>query len=385
MIFTIFVVFSEIKSKEFETTLIFNAIWLVKHLSTKSLSLQIRPCVMSRIKKEVTIYDIAAQLDVSVATVSRALRDDPVVSVKTKKKVFDLAEKYGYQTNQFARNLRKQQTNTIGVIIPRLNSYFMAAVIAGIEQVANQAGYNLIISQSSESAERESINVRTMFNNRVDGLLVSLSYHTNNLDSFEKFAQKNIPVIFFDRTPESSTFTNIRINNVQAGYEATKHLLSKGRRRIVHVTVSSTESVYRERFRGYAQALAEFGVPLDMNLVYLGDLSLESGADAAKFIHALPQRPDGVFVANDNCAAGCVIGLKAHGLRVPEDIAVVGFNDDPVSRIVDPNLTTIHYPGHEMGELAARSLINHLNGAADIMLTQTILLRSDLVVRESTG
>jgi len=340
---------------------------------------------MSKIKKEVTIYDIAAQLDISVATVSRALRNDPVVSDKTKKRVFELAEKFGYQTNHFARNLRNQQTHTIGVIIPRLNSYFMAAVIAGIEQVASKEGYNLIISQSSESAEREAINARTMFNNRVDGLLVSLSYLTKNLEPFEKFAQKNIPLIFFDRTPETNAFTNIRINNFQAAYEATKHLLQLGRKRIAHVTVSSTQNVYRERFQGYAAALTEFGIPLDMNLVYLGDLSLEAGADAVKYILGLKDRPNGIFIANDNCAAGCVIGLKAQGLRVPEDIAVVGFNDDPVSRIVEPNLTTIHYPGHEMGELAARSLINHLKGTGDIMLTQTILLRSELVIRESSG
>lgn len=340
---------------------------------------------MSKIKKEVTIYDIAAQLDISVATVSRALRNDPVVSDKTKKRVFELAEKFGYQTNHFARNLRNQQTNTIGVIIPRLNSYFMAAVIAGIEQVASKEGYNLIISQSSESVEREAINARTMFNNRVDGLLVSLSYLTKNLEPFEKFAQKNIPLIFFDRTPETNAFTNIRINNFQAAYEATKHMLQLGRKRIAHVTVSSTQNVYRERFQGYAAALTEFGIPLDMKWLYLGDLSLEAGADAVKYILSLKDRPDGIFVANDNCAAGCVIGLKAQGLRIPEDIAVVGFNNDPVSRIVEPNLTTIHYPGHEMGELAARSLINHLKGTGDIMLTQTILLRSELVIRESSG
>lgn len=350
-----------------------------------SLRLQMFLRIMSKTKKDVTIYDIAAQLDISVATVSRALRNDPVVSDKTKKRVFELAEKYGYQANQFARSLRQQHTNTIGVIIPRLNSYFMASVIAGIENVANQAGYNLIISQSSESPEREAINVRTMFNNRVDGLLVSLSYLTNNLEPFEKFARKNIPVIFFDRSPENSSFTNIRINNVQAAYEATKHLLSQGRRRIAHVTVSNTQSIYKERFQGYTMALAEFGIPLDKSLIRLADLSMESGTEAAKYLLAQPNRPDAVFVANDNCAAGCVIGLKAQGIRVPEEIAVVGFNDDPVSRIVEPNLTTIHYPGHEMGELAARSLINHLSGAGDIMMTQTILLRSDLVVRQSSG
>lgn len=339
---------------------------------------------MKKEKKEVTIYDIAAQLNISTATVSRALRDDPAVNLKTKKKILDLAAQYGYQTNHFARNLRKRQTNTIGVIIPRLNSYFMATVIAGIEQIANVAGYNLIISQSSESIEREDSIVRTMFNNRVDGLLVSLSYFTESLQHFENFAQKNIPVIFFDRTHSANNFTSISINNRKAGYDATKHLLENGCRRIAHITVSSTQSIYQERFLGYADALAEYDIPLDMKLVYIGDLSLESGTDAAQYILSLSQKPDGIFVANDNCAAGCVIGLKKQGLRIPEDIAVVGFNNDPVCRIVEPNLTSIHYPGHEMGELAARSLINHLNGKADIMLTQHIQLRSDLIVRDST-
>lgn len=340
---------------------------------------------MSREKKDVTIYDIAAKLNVSTATVSRALRDDPAVSAKTKKKINDLAEQYGYQTNHFARNLRKQRTNTIGVIIPRLNSYFMATVIAGIEQIANVAGYNLIISQSSESFEREESILKTMFNNRVDGLLVSLSYHTENLAHFERFAQKKIPVIFFDRTHSADNFTSISINNRKAGYDATKHLLENGCRRIVHVTVSSTQSIYQERFLGYADALTEYNIPLDMKLVYIGDLSLESGTEAAQYILSLSQKPDGVFVANDNCAAGCVIGLKKQGLRIPEDIAVVGFNNDPVCRIVEPNLTSIHYPGHEMGELAAQSLINHLSGATNILLTQHIQLRSDLIVRASTA
>lgn len=339
---------------------------------------------MNREKKEVTIYDIAAQLKVSTATVSRALRDDPVVNFKTKKKIRDLAEQYGYQTNHFARNLRQGQTKTIGVIIPRLNSYFMATVIAGIEQIANEAGYNLLISQSSESFEREDSIVQTMFNNRVDGLLVSLSYHTTSLEHFGKFAKKKLPVIFFDRTQQTNTFTSISINNRQAGYEATKHLLEKGCRRIVHITASITQSIYRERYLGYAQALTEYDLPVDQELIFLGNLSLESGADAAHFIHSLPQKPDGVFVANDNCAAGCVIGLKKQGWRIPQDIAVVGFNDDPICRIVEPNLTSIHYPGHVMGELAARSLIAHLNGNVDIMLTQHIQIRSDLIVRDSS-
>lgn len=339
---------------------------------------------MDRKKKEVTIYDIAEKLNVSAATVSRALRNHPAVSAQTKKKIFELAESYGYQTNQFARSLRQQKTRTIGVIVPRLNSYFMATVISGIEHVANDAGYNLIISQSSELPDRENTIVKTMFNNRVDGMLVSLSYLTAGLQHFNRFSQKNVPVIFFDRTFETEIFTNIRINNQQAGYDATKHLLERGRRRILHVSVSSTHSIYQERFKGYEQALQEYNIPLNMDFIHLGDLSLEAGIEAAEYALNLPQRPDGIFVANDNCAAGCIIALKKKGIRIPEDIAIVGFNDDPVCRIVEPNLTTIHYPGYEMGKIAARNLIHHLSGVENLILTQTIALRSDLIVRQSS-
>src|SRR5690349_7858092 len=183
--------------------------------------------------KEVTIYDLARKLNVSIATVSRALKDDPVVSKKTKKKIFDLAEEMGYRYNHFARNLREQRTYTIGVIVPRLNSYFMSTVIAGIESVANSEGYNLLISQSSESCVQESASARTMFDNRVDGLLVSLAYDTDAIDHFEPFIKKNIPLIFFDRIADHKDCTCIVINNFKAAYEATTHLISQGRRRIV--------------------------------------------------------------------------------------------------------------------------------------------------------
>src|SRR5437762_5852947 len=187
-------------------------------------------------EKEVTIYDIADKLNISIATVSRALKDDPVVNKKTKKKIFELAEELGYRSNHFARNLRIQRTDTIGVIVPRLNSYFMSTVIAGIESIANNEGYNLIISQSSESAKKEMANTKTMFNNRVDGLLVSLSYDTDDLSHFDKFSRKNIPIIFFDRCEDHKNFTHVLIDNKKAAYEATSHLIEQGCKRIIHIT-----------------------------------------------------------------------------------------------------------------------------------------------------
>src|SRR5882757_4732631 len=166
--------------------------------------------------KEITIYDLARELNISIATVSRALKDDPVVSKKTKKRIAELAQEMGYRSNHFARNLRNQRTDTIGVIVPRLNSYFMSTVIAGIENVANHQGFNLIISQSSESAEKETASAKTMFNNRIDGLLVSLSYETDDLSHFDMFFKRNIPVIFFDRVADHKNCPGVLIDNHKA-------------------------------------------------------------------------------------------------------------------------------------------------------------------------
>ncbi|HYC29786.1 MAG TPA: LacI family DNA-binding transcriptional regulator [Chitinophagaceae bacterium] len=334
--------------------------------------------------KEVTIYDLARELNISIATVSRALKDDPVVSKKTKKKIFDLAHERGYRTNHFARSLRNQRTQTIGVIVPRLNSYFMSTVIAGMESVANRSGYNLIISQSSESVEKEKANAHTMFNNRVDGLLVSLAYDTNSLEHFEMFFKKNVPLIFFDRVAEHKDCTSILIDNRRAAYEATSHLIEQGCRNIVHITATPKRNVYVDRLQGYKQALAEHNLPFKEDNIIIGNLSQEAGVEAAEAIRKMDPLPDGVFVSNDNCAVGCMLALKQGGISIPSDIAFVGFNNDPVSKVIEPNLTTINYPGYEMGEAAARHLINHLNGTSPLHATNTIVLRSELVVRASS-
>ena len=335
-------------------------------------------------EKEVTIYDIAQKLNISPATVSRGLQDHPAISKKTKKKIFELAEEIGYRSNHFARNLRNNKTNTIGVIVPRLNSNFMSSVISGIEHVANNAGYNLIISQSSESSVKEASNAKTMFNSRVDGLLVSLAYDTSGLSHFESFFKKEIPVIFFDRVLEHKNSTAILIDNRRAAYEATKHLLEQGCRKILHITALPKQNVYVDRLNGYKDALAEFKIPFKESDVIIGNLSMEAGTEAAGIITKMKTLPDGVFVANDNCAVACMQALKENGIAIPDDIAFVGFNNDPVSVVIEPHLSSINYPGYEIGEVAARNLISHLNGISPIHNTDTIILRSDLVIRASS-
>jgi LacI family transcriptional regulator len=334
--------------------------------------------------KEVTIYDIAKKLKISPATVSRGLQDHPAISKKTKKKIFDLADEIGYRQNQFARNLRNQKTNTIGVIVPRLNSNFMSSVIAGIENIANAEGYNLIISQSSEKSQKEVANAKTFFNNRVDGLLVSLAYNTNDLSHFEPFFKKNIPIIFFDRVMDHDNCTNILIDNRKAAYEATTHLIEQGCKRIIHITAPLQQNVYIDRLKGYKQALAEHKIKFKEKDLIIGNLSLEAGIEAAEAVLRMKPLPDGVFVANDNCAVGCMLALKQKGIRIPDEIAFVGFNNDPVSKVIEPNLTTINYSGNEVGEVAARHLIYLLSGLSPVHSTNTIILRSEFIVRASS-
>jgi LacI family transcriptional regulator len=335
-------------------------------------------------EKEITIYDIARLLNISAATVSRGLKDHPAINKATRKKIQDLARQLGYRSNMFASNLRKKRTHTIGVIVPRLSSYFMSNVIAGMEHIATTEGYNLIISQSLETLTKEIANTDTMFNSRVDGLLVSLTYETENIDHFEPFIKKGIPVIFFDRIKEHKQCMGIVIDNYKSAYEATKHLLDNGFRRIMHIGGNTICQVYAERLRGYKKALADYKILPDPKLMITKNLSEDAGVEAAEYILKLKHKPDAVFSANDASAVYCMKTLKQAGIRIPEDMGFVGFNNDPMSKVVEPNLSTVNYPGYAMGEAAATQLINHLNGQSSISSTNIIILRSELIIRESS-
>lgn len=339
---------------------------------------------MPKEEKEVTIYDLARELDISAATVSRALQNSPTVSLKTRKRIHDLAQSMGYRSNHFARNLRHQRTHTIGVIIPRLNSYFMSAVISGMENIATKSGFNLIISQSSESVKKEMANALTMFGNRVDGLLVSAAYDADNSQHFDIFLKKNIPVIFFDRVTDDQQYTKVIIDNRRAAKEATLHLVAQGCKRIVHVTAQSDRNVYADRLQGYKDALNQAGIAFDESLLIYNNLSYDAGIEAADIIRQMKLLPDGVFVTNDNCAVSCMSALKEAGIRIPQDVAFVGFNNDPVSKVIEPNLTTINYPGYEMGEIAMRHMVNDLNSDTVAAMLNTITLRSELIIRASS-
>lgn len=335
-------------------------------------------------EREVTIYDLASELNISVATVSRALKNDPVVNKKTKKKIFELAEKMGYRSNHFARNLRRQQTNTIGIMVHELNSNFITSVLAGVEKVTAEAGYDLIIAHSSESYMKEAANAKNLFHKRVDGLIASLSFDTSSLDHFRPFVEKGVPVIFFDRVEQNNNNTVVVIDNYKCGYQATRHLIEQGCKKIVHVTSSLKRNVYAERYRGYRDALSHYHIPFDESMLFINDLSEKAGIEAASAILAMQPPPDGAFITNDFVAAVCMRTLKEKNILIPDDIAIVGFNNDAIGKLIEPALTTINYPGKDMGEIAARNLIHHLKGTVNIQNTNTIIINADLIIRRSS-
>jgi len=334
--------------------------------------------------KEVTIYDLASKLNISIATVSRGLKNDPVVSKKTRKKIFELAEEMGYRSNHFARNLRKQKTNTIGIIVHELNSNFITSVLAGIEKITTEAGYDLIITHSSESHVKEAANANNLFHKRVDGLIASLSFDTDNLEHFRPFEEKGVPVIFFDRVEQGGNNSVVIIDNYKCGYQATQHLIEQGCKRIAHVTSSLKRNVYSERYKGYRDALFDSNIPLDESMLIINDLSENAGIEAAKKILAMKPMPDGAFITNDFVAAVCMRTLKENNIKIPFDMAIVGFNNDAIGKLVEPALTTINYPGRDMGEIVARNLINHLQGNTNMQNIHTVIVSSDLVVRKSS-
>lgn len=335
-------------------------------------------------KSEVTIYDISKALNISASTVSRGLHNNPQVRKELRKKIFQTANEMGYQHNKFAANLRQKRTKTLGVVIPMIDSHWQSSVISGMETAANKAGYQLLISQSEESAELEAANIQALFNSRVDGFLVSLSSETRTLDSFQNIFRRNIPLVFFDRVLECANCVNIVIDNFKAGYEATKHLINQGCKRIVHVGGSLNRNVYNDRYRGYKLALADHSLPFDDDSLIITNLrSDSSGIYVVKKLLSQDNIPDGIFAANDSSAVSIICELKKAGIKVPEEIAVVGFNDDPVSKVIEPNLTTIHYPGREMGEIAASTLIRIIEGTL-FENVNSIILHSELIIRKSS-
>ncbi|RJE74595.1 LacI family DNA-binding transcriptional regulator [Reichenbachiella sp. MSK19-1] len=334
--------------------------------------------------KEVTIYDIASALNVSPSTVSRALKKHKSIGKETIKKVEKKATQMGYRPNRVAANLRTQKTNTIGVIVPRVDRPFISTLISGIESEAKAKGYHVIFTQSHDKIKLEKENAKLLFNYRVDGIIVSLAMETNNYDHFLPFKDKDIPLVFVDRVTESLDTDLVVIDNTQSAQIATQHLIDQGCKRIAHLAGAQHRNVYLNRRKGYEKALLENGFIVEQKcIIELKQLSAEEGYQSAKTLLKQNPRPDGIFTANDTTAVSVIQCAKELGIKIPEELAVVGFNNDPICTIIDPALSTINHPAREMGEIAARQLLSH-RIHSETETSNIIKLKTELIQRASS-
>jgi LacI family transcriptional regulator len=313
-------------------------------------------------KKDVTIYDLALELNVSPSTVSRALNDHFSIGKKTKKAVQELAREWGYRPNTLASSLRTNRSNTIGVIASWINRPFISSLISGIENAAREAGYKVIITQSHDQLEIEKDNLEALYDSRVSGLIASLAMETSDYDHFKSFLENDIPVVFVDRIPNLDNVNKVNINNFHAGFQATQHLIEQGCKRIAHFGGARNQKIYEDRFLGYREALKKYKIKYDPNLVKeASNLSAEEGKRFIEEVWMLEDRPDGIFCANDTSAVSAIGWCKKNGVKVPNDIAIIGFNNDPICEIIDPPLSSIHHPAQDMGEAALNQVLQILN------------------------
>lgn len=336
-------------------------------------------------KPETTIHDIAKALNISASTVSRALKDNPLIKEATRKRIQDAAKEMGYRPNTLAANFRTRRTNTIGVIVPLINRHFFSSVISGIEDIAYQQGFAVTISQSNDDFEKECKIAQTLFTNRVDGLILSIGMNTKNYEHLKLFSDRNIPLVFFDRVVDEIKAHKIVVDDFGGGYSATRHLINQGRKKIAMIGGPLNLKIYERRQEGYLSALKDSGLEENKNMILHNSLTREDGTNAIKKLLEQNTKPDAIFCANDTTALSTIIYLQKQHIRVPEDIAIVGFSNEPFSELVTPSISTIKQPGFEMGQKAAELIINQITKEGNKTVPKIIEMPTELIVRNSSS
>lgn len=335
-------------------------------------------------RHQVTIVDIAKELNLSKSTVSRALTGHPSVNAVTRQAVLELAEKLDYQRNMLAISLITQKTNTIGIIVPEFISSYFPNVTIGAQEIATKAGYNTVICQSNETYETEVANTKVMLSNQVDGVLVSITKETKNFDHLKIFQRKGIPIVFFNRVCDEMDVPKVIVDDFDGAFRAVSHLIERGRKRIAHLSGPPSLKISEKRLNGYKAALRKNNIELDDDLVIPYDLNLDMVHIYVTHLLNLPDPPDAIFAISDPTAIEIIQVVKKKGLKVPEDIAVVGFSNDFASGLIHPSLTTVSQPVKEIGRTAAQLLIDQIN--RDVTEWKSIIrvLKTELIVRESS-
>lgn len=338
-------------------------------------------------KPRVTIKDLARELKISTSTVSRALGDKWDINPETRKAVLELAEKWNYKPNPISLSLKQSQSMFIGVIVPEFVNSFFSEVIMGIQSVLNPEGYHILIMQSNESHENELRNMQALEAQMVDGFIISVTHESENCSYFSDLITNNFPVVFFNRICAHLNAAHVIIDDYHWAFLAVEHLIEQGCRRIVHLAGPDDLLIARQRKHGYIDALKKYGLPLDEELIIDCGILMEKGIMAAYQILEMKELPDAIFAVNDPVAIGVMKTLQKNQIRIPEDIAVVGFSESKEALIVEPNLTSIEQPTFEMGRNAAQLLleqIKHNSKYEDKMVSKSIVLEAKLNIRESS-
>ena len=330
--------------------------------------------------RSITIKDIARELGVSVSTVSRALQNHPDISERTKELVRDCAHKMNYKPNMMASNLRTSKNTTIGVVIPELNHHFFASVLDGIEQTANEAGYNVLICQSSESVEKEEQNVQMLLNGRVAGMLVGVSKQTIRLNHLQEVIDNGVPLVLYDRPCPSLPCDQVVSDDYAGAYNALEYLIQTGCRRIMYFSSPMQLEVAHRRYQGWRDALQRYGLYRDGGAILTCDTRAQAIIETPGVMRT--QQPDAIFCVNDDCAAGVLYAAQILGLKIPEDLSICGFSNAPLCRTTSPMLTTVEQHGVEIGRRAMLCLLRRLEGEQRIAKTE--MVPTDLIVRETT-
>jgi LacI family transcriptional regulator len=331
--------------------------------------------------KSITIKDIAKELGISVSTVSRALQNHPDISEATKVLVRDCAKRLNYKPNIMASNLRTSKNTTIGIILPEVNHHFFSSVLDGIEQTANEAGYNIIICQTGENVEKEIQSIQTLMASRVAGILAGISKQTHSVQHLQEVINADIPLVLYDRPCPSLPCDQVVSDDYLGAFKAVEYLIQTGCRRIMFFSSPMQLEVAHRRYQGWRDALQRYGMPIDEEMIVTCDSRAQAIIETPMILKRA-NKPDAIFCVNDDCASGVLYAAQILGLNIPQDLSICGFSNAPLCRNTFPMLTTVEQHGVELGKHAIMRLLKRLNG--DERFAQTEMIATDLIVRETT-
>lgn len=336
-------------------------------------------------KKRITLHDLAKELSLTPATVSRALNDHPEISAKTKIIVKEAAERLDYNRNNIASSLRSGKTNVIGVMIPTAEHPFFGSVIHGISNIATEHGYDVLIFQSNESYDYEVKGLKTFISARVDGIIASLAKDTLDFSHFVNVKSKNIPIVLFDRVNDDLGIPSVVIDDYRGAYLATEHLIKQGYRRIAHISGPQHIKTFNDRLKGYLGALQANQIKWNPELIFHGNISNESGREGIRALLKLTNPADAVFTVEDTTALGAVKELKDQGIQVPKDFGVFGFCNDLTGDHITPRLSSVDQQTVLMGQESFKLLFSIIkNSHPGLPVSSKVILDPLLVIRESS-